>query len=1573
MRDTAWIVLVLTMNILISGLLLAAPDLRGQEIDHDDVDVKRYPDRSMRYFTENLGQVRDSDVKYYAQGGSNRIGLTEKGIIHCIGNGERSFVYHMEFDGCSLTSPEGRDPMDSVSNFIHGDDPDHWIKGVHQYRGIHYENIYPDIDLRFRLESSIPKYDLIVRPGGDPERIRLTYKGVDTGLVDSRISINTPLGRVIEEKPISHMKSGLHVESRWITLGENTYTISIGDYDRSGTLVIDPYIYYSTLLGGSGYESCVSTMDREGYVYTSGSTSSADFPTSLGCYDNTYESSEVFLTKFDKKGDRFLFSTYIGGGDGDHARDIVLDDSGNIYLSGNTDSSDFPTTDGAFQEGHQGYTDVFALKMNNKGDDLLYSTYIGTYSDRTYEQEGGGNIDIDDKGYVYVAGLTGNPDFPFTSGAYSTQTYGEMDFFLMKLNKTFDSIIFCTSVGGSRNDYISYVKVLDDGSVIVAGETFSPDFPTTTGAYDRSHNGDFDAIVVRFSKTGSDLLDSTYIGGSENDYAYGFDIDENGNCLITGKTESSGYPITSNAFDRSISGDDAFITVLNSTFSKLDYSTFLGGADVEIGRAIIHLNGSEVLAGGYTRSGDFTIKESWFNDTFKGGSEAFLVKVNVSNGTLLMSTLLGGSGGESIYDLCQDSNKDYLTISGTTSSKDFPLTKNNVDNVFDTSRSDIFVMKCVMKDPITAPKNLSVDCGDGYVNLSWDPPGILMGDPVLSYSIYSGSQSDNLTPLYELPREILYLNLTGLTNGSSYLFSVAGNVWFCQGPMSNIIEGIPSTRPLAPRNLSLSAGDSFVDLRWDEPTFDGGAPITGYNIYRASGGELKIVGSSDAGENHFRDIGVENGQRYTFMVKASNIGGPGSPSAAKTVLVGRAPSSPVNVSVIPSSPLELTVSWDAPLRDYNIPIDHYTVMRSVDDGEDTMLSNVPLTEFVDSGLEMNRTYSYRILAVNELGAGPLSGSNSSRSMVPPGMVSSIDVEELDREVVLSWDPPIRDGGGGITHYGIFRGQKSDSLELVDTTEENSYSDRNLTNGVVYHYSVRAFNPLDSSPDWISVRGSPYTTPEGPVNVTYVRGDSSLILSWDPPRNDGGREVSGYDIEYRVAGEDNPEHIRGISNESMEITKLNPGTLYEVYVRAVNQRGSGNRSDVIRARAITLPEPPSVIEEVSTGDGNVTISWKESGFDGGDGLSGYNVFRNGEEVAMVDNLTTEYTDTDLINGVEYTYGIAAVNQLGAGEITGGLVATPFTVPGRVHDVEAVQSGDGLFVSWTRPPENGGADITGYNIYRDGNLIGEEQNGVNFTDLNIEANVDYSYTVGAVNARGEGEISEEVSGVFHLVPGIVKEIEVSQEDFDVIISWTEPDKDGGSPITGYRVYRMDGDGSLVLVGETGPEELSYEDQSAAAGRTYQYTVAAVNGVGEGETIDPIEITVDERLDFANLLIPTLIVVVLGILAVVAMIVIIARNRSGEDDTEPEEVEESEEEPDQSEIQESEDQEIEKENIEPPGNDLSPAQNMPSETPPAEQEVPKPDEEYDLQSAGIDQQPPEDGPTEGEDPVMERGDQQ
>ncbi len=542
-----------------------------------------------------------------------------------------------------------------------------------------------------------------MRAGARPADIRLAYNGAAGLTLDSTggLLIQTALGVLRDSPPISYQEiagARVPVESRYVlnTEGsaEGNYGFAIGaGYQPDHDLIIDPGVDYSTFLGGTSDEIGAGiAVDAAGNVYIVGTTQSPDFPTKTGAFQRTGAAgnfSDVFVAKLNPTGTALVYSTFIGGRDFDWGRAIAIDAAGNAYIAGQTKSSNFPTTAGAFDRTFgvpdncprcvDNY-DAFVLKLNAAGSALLYSTFLGGKSDI----DDALGIAVDSGGSAYVTGETGSADFPTTPGAFRTTRNSAFDAYVTKLNPSGSALAYSTFIGGSQVDFGVRIAVDAARNAYVLGNTSSSDFPTTHGAFNTISNGGFDVFVLKLNLAGSNLVYSTFLGGLDADFAGGLAIDSAGNAYVSGATASSNFPTTPGAFETVPPGNNgggAFVTKLNATGSALIYSTFLGDAGAS-GLALTS-NGS-VWVTGATTSLTFPTTPDAFQGFLHAGpssTDAFITELNAAGSAILYSTYLGGGNTDRGTDLTLDSAGNVY-VTGATLSSDFPTTPNAFSRVF---------------------------------------------------------------------------------------------------------------------------------------------------------------------------------------------------------------------------------------------------------------------------------------------------------------------------------------------------------------------------------------------------------------------------------------------------------------------------------------------------------------------------------------------------------------------------------------------------------------------------------------------------------------------------------------------------------------------------------------------------------------------------------------------------------------------------------------------------------------------------------------------------------------------------
>ena len=495
-------------------------------------------------------------------------------------------------------------------------------------------------------------------------------------------------------------------------MGRLEYGFVVGaGYDPAHELIIDPSLDYSTFLGGSSHEIGYSVaVDSAGNAYVTGFTQSPNFPTTAGAFDRTGSATndlDAFVTKLNSNGTALVYSTFLGGSNFEWGRSIAVDGAGNAYIAGQTKSSNFPTTGGAFDRTFNVDTcprcgidqyDAFVAKLNAAGSGLVYSTFLGGF-----DLDDALAIAIDGSGNAYVGGETGSSNFPVTAGAFDTTRNGAFDAFVTKLNAAGSALVYSTYLGGLEVDFIEDTVVDGSGNAYLVGSTRSADFPTSPGAFDTTHNGMFDAFVAALNSTGSALLYSTFVGGSDFDSGEGLALDAAGEAYVVGGTLSSEFPTTPGAFDRTFSGSAGFVTKVNAAGSALVYSTFLRGAGASA--VVVDAIGNAWLAGG-TSSPGFPATPDAFDPSFNGVSDAIVAALNADGSALVYATFLGGTNTENGNDLAFDPGGNVI-VAGHTYSADFPTTAGAFDRVFNGDPSifwgDAFVARLAVGMALPPP------------------------------------------------------------------------------------------------------------------------------------------------------------------------------------------------------------------------------------------------------------------------------------------------------------------------------------------------------------------------------------------------------------------------------------------------------------------------------------------------------------------------------------------------------------------------------------------------------------------------------------------------------------------------------------------------------------------------------------------------------------------------------------------------------------------------------------------------------------------------------------------------------
>jgi hypothetical protein len=438
-------------------------------------------------------------------------------------------------------------------------------------------------------------------------------------------------------------------------------------------------ISWSTYLGGSGMDAITAVAtDHSGNVYVAGWTASANFPT-YGPGSGFGGSTDAFVAKWSQGGRVLVYCRYLGGSGYDEAYGIAVDSSGNAYVTGVTQSTNFPLLN-PLQSQLKGYQNAFVTKLDPSGN-LLYSTYLGGNG-----SDAGNGIAVDSSGRAYVAGQTTSTNFPVLNALQSTNS-GQSDAFVSLLSASGNQLVYSTYLGGSGSDQGQAIAIDSADNAYVTGGTNSSNFPVAGALQSSFGGGGEDAFVAKISSTGQALVYSTYLGGKGADVGSGIVLDASENVYVTGTTSSSNFPVV-NAFQPSLNGSqDAFAAKLNASGNALIYSTYLGGSSIEVGSGIALDPSGNILVTGYTASTDFPVANA-LQPNEAGSYDAFFTRISPSGTSLVESTYLGGSLSDIANSIALD-QYGIVYLAGQTLSTDFPI--QNAEQTMNNGSLDGFV------------------------------------------------------------------------------------------------------------------------------------------------------------------------------------------------------------------------------------------------------------------------------------------------------------------------------------------------------------------------------------------------------------------------------------------------------------------------------------------------------------------------------------------------------------------------------------------------------------------------------------------------------------------------------------------------------------------------------------------------------------------------------------------------------------------------------------------------------------------------------------------------------------------
>jgi hypothetical protein len=686
--------------------------------------------RSAPVFIENRGQF-DSRVRFQVRAAGKVLWLTDKGIVFDLlksralpaaeapsAAGGPAFrgvrqpadepvdrlVFAENFiDSNEHPAIEAKSARAGAYNYLIGSDSANWHTDVHGYGELLYRDVWPGIDVRISANGSDLEQEFVVHPGGDHRQIKVSYDGIEKLKVasDGSLAVQTAFGVLRESKPRIYQQfpgKTTAVKGRFVLSGDSTYTFAVDSYRPEYALVIDPTVLlYSTYLGGSSNDQgWAIAVDSAGNAYVTGYTNSLNFPTTAGAYLTTLPSPPAGFVTKVSATGIPVYSTFWD----QFARGIAVDAAGEAYITGGSD--------------------VWVAKLNAAGSALLYEVNLGSGTPQA--------IAVDASGDAYIAGTSGG-GLTTTPNAYQQSpaggvygySYGE-DAFVAVLDPQ-GTLRYSTYIGGIEDDQATSIAVDAYGGVYVGGFTYGPYFPTTPGAFQTvfksnnpectGHENCTSGWVAKLNPNivgAAGLIYSSYLGSAGNqyggtsssDWVYGIAVDSSGCAYAAGVAGWYGFPVTPGAFNTSTFGG-SFVTKFNPGGSGLIYSTIVGPTGLESlsGIALDALGEAYVVGGtGGASSSVVPVTPDAFQSVAPTAN-AFLVKLNAAGSGVLYGSYLGGSVGDVAHSVAVDPTGDAYLAGAACG--DFPVTPFAFQPTCGGS-SNAFVTKF----PLGAPGALSV-------------------------------------------------------------------------------------------------------------------------------------------------------------------------------------------------------------------------------------------------------------------------------------------------------------------------------------------------------------------------------------------------------------------------------------------------------------------------------------------------------------------------------------------------------------------------------------------------------------------------------------------------------------------------------------------------------------------------------------------------------------------------------------------------------------------------------------------------------------------------------------------------
>lgn len=693
-----------------------------------------------------------------------------------------------KLDGALPLAPSGQNSGTVRVNRFQGSDPTQWHKDIATFSSVDLGQAWPGIGVSLAAHGSNVEKLFTVAPGADPDHIRLSIDGTD-GLrlaPDGALIAGTGHGDVAFTAPIAfqHDSAGTRVKVpvHYALLADRRgYRFEVGDYDRTRPLVIDPLLQATYLGGSAADEAFAIALDADGNILVGGFTASSTFPGTTGGLQSTLAgSTDGFVSKFSSNLTTLLQTTYLGGSSDDQIRSMRVDAAGNIYVGGNTSSTDFPSTVGGLQPAKAGGVDAFIAKLSGNMATLQQATYLGGGGD---ESDGGlVSMAFDAGGNLLVAGTTQSGDFPGRTGGGRPNHAGARDAYISRVTSDLTTLLQSTYYGGSGLDFASVIAVDGNGKVLITGVHNSTNLPMPGGGAQVTNGGTYDGYIARFSADLTTLEQATYFGGNGDENTAALALDSAGHVFIAGYTASTNLAAGGSAQSAGGGSVDVFVARLSADLSAVQKVTYYGGNGFDLASTMVIDAAGNVIVAGTNESSNLPGTASGYQSVYSNNSDGFIAKFNNDLTVLTQATYFGGSGREDIRAILIDGGGNYV-IAGTTASNNLTGTTGGAQPVFGGGATDAFVARFTANllaapivsnvSPTTGPATGSTSVVITGTNLTGATAVSFGGSAAASFTVNSATQITATTPAHVAGAVNLAVTTAGGTATSVGAFSYA--------------------------------------------------------------------------------------------------------------------------------------------------------------------------------------------------------------------------------------------------------------------------------------------------------------------------------------------------------------------------------------------------------------------------------------------------------------------------------------------------------------------------------------------------------------------------------------------------------------------------------------------------------------------------------------------------------------------------------------------------------------------------------------------------------------------------------